>query len=95
MAMKLLGELAETKPDNHDSVLLRKGDGVIDGLNKLSQILTRVTAKERQSAEETESAPAGTPVDERELERRIIAEIDRRAAARGADRPVSGGHSQP
>jgi hypothetical protein len=84
-----------------DSVLLRKGDGVIDGLNKLSQILVRIAGKGRYSAGDAENADAAananaananaanatasTALDKAELERRIAAEVDRIAAARGED----------
>jgi hypothetical protein len=75
-----------------DSVLLRKGDGVIDGLNKLSQILVRIAGKGRHSAGDAENADAAAnanavpALDKAELERRIAAEVDRIAAARGEDR---------
>jgi len=75
-----------------DSVLLRKGDGVIDGLNKLSQILVRIAGKGHYVAGDAENADAApnanavSPLDKAELERRIAAEVDRIAAARGEDR---------
>jgi hypothetical protein len=105
LALRLVDDLnriaaGETHVDDakdYDSVLLRKGDGVIDGLNKLSQILVRIAGKGRHSAGDAENADAAAnansananavpPLDKAELERRIAAEVDRIAAARGEDR---------
>jgi hypothetical protein len=97
IAMRLIGDLnniADGHPKGGDSALLRKGDGVIDGLNKLSQLLVRIDGKGRPIAAKAANAntasaantkPAGTALDKAELERRIAAEVDRIAAARGED----------
>jgi hypothetical protein len=91
IAMRLIGDLnniAEGHPKGGGSALLRKGDGVIDGLNKLSQLLVRIDGKGRPIAAKAAPANANTrpALDKAELERRIAAEVDRIAAARGEDR---------
>jgi uncharacterized protein YjbI with pentapeptide repeats len=117
MAMRLIDALndiaggATTGCDSKggDNVLLRKGDGVIDGLNKLSQILVRLGGKGRHigsapadianadianadianadiAGATAANANARMALDKAELERRIAAEVDRIAAARGEDR---------
>jgi hypothetical protein len=81
-----LGRLAKGKPNQTDDRLLAKSDGVIDGFNILTQIVTRIVDKERQSFGPAEisshSAAEGVLPDEQSIDHRITDELDR-VAARG------------
>jgi hypothetical protein len=93
-AMRLLARLdriaeGDGKPDETDAGLLGKG-GVIDGLNTVSLILTRVIDRERKSFGGDQPSTTDPIADEQEIERRILAELDRIAARQrppGGDPP--------
>ena len=77
--------------------LLGGNDGIIDGLAKLTQLVIRLSDKERESLDAVQAAKRSAPkIDEQALDRRIADELARIAARRGAagiyppDRPDPG-----
>ena len=83
----------EKQKEQIEIQLLAKNDGIIDGFNTITQIVSRIAEQERQSfglveaQSRTQREPE--PYDEQALERRIIAELDR-VAARGEAPGVAG-----
>ena len=85
-----LGKLSATDSDEEKRHLLGRTAGVIDGLNKIGQLVARVVDKERQLMASVDFDEAELE-DEAELDRRIADEIAliaarRRAAAVGESR---------
>ena len=76
-------------PPEYDR-LLGRGDGVVDGIHTLGQLVIRLIDKERESCDSSEAAPVSVPkVTYEELDQRILAELDiiadrRRAKSTGA-----------
>jgi hypothetical protein len=64
--------------------LLGPKQGVIDGLAKLTHLIMAIIDKERETNDHTQSSLLFNEGDEDELERRILAELDRVAAQRGS-----------
>ena len=68
--------------------LLGRSDGVIDGFNTLTLLVIRLSDKERESRGQANRANINLPkIDEDELDRRILAELDFIARQRGRGRP--------
>jgi hypothetical protein len=68
--------------------LLGRSDGVIDGFNTLTLLVIRLSDKERESRGQAKRANIEPPkIDEDELDRRILAELDFLARQKSAARP--------
>jgi hypothetical protein len=68
--------------------LLGRSDGVIDGFNTLTLLVIRLSEKERESRGQANRGNINLPkIDEDELDRRILAELDFIARHRGTARP--------
>jgi hypothetical protein len=68
--------------------LLGRSNGVIDGFNTLTLLVIRLSDKERESRGHAKRANIELPkIDEDELDRRILAELDFIARQRGSGRP--------
>jgi len=67
--------------------LLGRSDGVIDGFNTLTLLVIRLSEKERESRRQAKRANIELPkIDEDELDRRILAELDFIARQKSAAR---------
>jgi hypothetical protein len=66
--------------------LLGRSDGVIDGFNTLTLLVIRLSDKERESRGQAKRIEL-PKIDEDELDRRILAELDFIARQRGSGRP--------
>jgi hypothetical protein len=67
--------------------LLGRGDGVIDGFNTLTLLVIRLSEKERESRGQAKRADIELrKIDEDELDRRILAELDFIARQKSAAR---------
>jgi orotate phosphoribosyltransferase-like protein len=66
--------------------LLGRNDGVVDGINTLGQLVIRLIDKERESCDSPEAASVSVPkATYAELDRRLVAELDRIAQQRRAN----------
>jgi orotate phosphoribosyltransferase-like protein len=66
--------------------LLGRNDGVVDGINTLGQLVIRLIDKERESCDSPEAAPVSvSKAAYAELDRRLVAELDRIAERRRAN----------
>jgi hypothetical protein len=94
---------AENQPESTDSAsatkaevlhpayerLLGRSDGVIDGFNTLALLVIRLSDKERESRGQPQKTSTDLPkIDEDELDRRIVAELDFIARRRGTATPA-------
>jgi len=69
--------------------LLGRSDGVIDGFNTLALLVIRLSDKERESRGQAKKTDIDLPkIDEEELDRRIMAELDFIAQQRGSATPA-------
>jgi len=66
--------------------LLGRNDGVVDGINTLGQLVIRLIDKERESCDPPEAAAVSvSKATYADLDRRLLAELDRIAERRRAD----------
>ena len=72
-------------PPEYDR-LLGRNDGVVDGINTLGQLVIRLIDKERESCDSPEAASVSvSKAAYAELDRRLVAELDRIAQQRRAN----------
>lgn len=67
--------------------LLGRGDGIINGFNTLALLVMRLIEKERESRASAKAKATAPPpqIDETELDRQILEELDLIAQARGSE----------
>ena len=85
-AKKTAEEAKEELPPEYER-LLGRNDGVVDGINTLGQLVIRLIDKERESCDSPEAASVSvSKATYAELDRRLLAELDRIAERRRANR---------